>query len=246
LLDQGALAVGIPGDCHLVAVDARAPQDDAGIVSRVDGMPLGIVVDRDGERFHDEGEDSGPTRFSHWGQWLTRCPGQIAWLLLDADGTGELPPLLYAPLFAATLAELAARSGIDAQRLAATVAAYNAHVHDTGDDDGSLPPLRPPRTHTPKHPARALRRPPFAAIPMQPGISFTCYGVGVDTGARLRRTDGGRCRRVFAAGMIMAPAILGSAYLSGAALTISAVFGRIAGSNAAIAARAAGRPADAA
>nr|WP_242596935.1 FAD-dependent oxidoreductase [Rhodocyclus gracilis] len=235
LLAQGAQPVGVAGDCHLVAVDARAPQDDAGIVSRVDGMPLGIVVDRDGQRVCDEGEDIGPIRFSHWGQRLAHLPGQLAWLLLDADGLAALPALLCPPVMAPTLEALAARTGIDGDALIRTVATFNdalAAARANGDE-GATPPGQPSRRVHDKPPIRPLLRAPFAAIPMQPGVSFTCFGVAVDGAARLRRDDGSVCSALFAAGMIMAPAILGSAYLSGAALTISAVFGRIAGRNAA-------------
>lgn len=240
LLAAGALPVGVPGDCHLVAVDARAPQEDAGIVSRVDGMPWGIVVDGDGRRFHDEGENLGPIRYSYWGQRIARHPGQRAWLLLDADAVTQLPPLLYPPLTAPTIGALATRIGLDAATLQATIDGYEAARRCDGKDDikaANCPGLLPPRS---RH-AAPLSRPPFAAIPMQPGVSFTCFGVGVNRSARLLRADGGALQRafprVFAAGMIMAPAILGSAYLSGAALTISAVFGRIAGRNAAALAR---------
>lgn len=239
LLDAGAQPAGTAGDCHLVAVDTRAPQDDAGIVSRVDGMPLGIVVGADGRRFHDEGEDIGPIRFSHWGQRLAQLPGQRAWLVLDADGVASLPPLLYPPLVAPTLPALAALAGIDGEALVATLAAYNAAVAEALASGAPLatPPGQPPRQVHATPPTRPLLRAPFAAIPMQPGVSFTCFGVATDAQARVRRTDGGVWPRLFAAGMIMAPAVLGSAYLSGAALTIGAVFGRIAGREAARAAR---------
>lgn len=242
LLDAGAQPAGTAGDCHLVAVDARAPQDDAGIVSRVDGMPLGVVVGADGRRFHDEGEDIGPIRFSHWGQRLAHLPGQRAWLVLDADGVAALPPLLYPPLSAPTLPALAARAGIDGEALVATLAAYNAAVADALASGASgkscaQPPGQPVRQIHASPPTRPLLRAPFAAIPMQPGVSFTCFGVATDAQARVRRADGGVWPRLFAAGMIMAPAVLGSAYLSGAALTIGAVFGRIAGREAARAAR---------
>jgi len=239
LLDAGAQPAGTAGDCHLVAVDARAPQDDAGIVSRVDGMPLGIVVGADGCRFHDEGEDIGPIRFSHWGQRLAQLPGQRAWLVLDADAVAALPPLLYPPLSAPTLPALAALAGIDGDALVVTLAGYNEAIADALASGAPLatPPGQPARQMHATPPTRPLLRAPFAAIPMQPGVSFTCFGVATDAQARVRRAGGGVWPRLFAAGMIMTPAVLGSAYLSGAALTIGAVFGRIAGREAARAAR---------
>src|SRR6185503_11756300 len=46
LLDAGAVPVGDPRGCHAIAVDARAPRFDGGIVTRLDCIPLGIVVNR--------------------------------------------------------------------------------------------------------------------------------------------------------------------------------------------------------
>ena len=40
----GEQPVGDPTQCHAVAVDARAPKFDGGIVTRLDCIPFGIVV----------------------------------------------------------------------------------------------------------------------------------------------------------------------------------------------------------
>ena len=46
LLDQGAQPVGDPRQCHAVAIDARAPKFDGGIVTRLDCVSFGIVVNK--------------------------------------------------------------------------------------------------------------------------------------------------------------------------------------------------------
>src|SRR5437879_993519 len=43
LLDAGAEARGNPRGFHAIAVDARSPQFDGGIVTRVDSVPFGIA-----------------------------------------------------------------------------------------------------------------------------------------------------------------------------------------------------------
>jgi len=68
LLDAGAESAGDPVQCHAVAIDARAPKFDGGIVTRLDSLPLGIVVNNAGERFYDEGEDLWPKRYAIWGR----------------------------------------------------------------------------------------------------------------------------------------------------------------------------------
>ena len=51
LMDAGVATVGEPAQCHAIAVDARAPKFDGGIVTRVDCIPLGIVVNCNAIRF---------------------------------------------------------------------------------------------------------------------------------------------------------------------------------------------------
>ena len=233
LLRQGALAVGDPHAAYLVAVDARSPADDGGIATRVRAMPAGIVVGRDGRRIGDEGGDTASTRYALWGQRLARCPGQLAWLVLDARGLAATPPALYPPLTAASPAGLAECLGIPAHAFTETLTRYNQAVRPppTGADPAGWHTvgLDPPKS---RH-ALALAEPPFGAWPMRPGLTFTYHGVGVDAGMRVRLAAGDTLGNLFAAGMIMAPNIVPRGYLSGLALTIGIVSGRIAGEAAA-------------
>ena len=92
LLDAGAQPVGEARECHAIAVDARAPRFDGGIVTRLDCLPLGIVVNAAGERFYDEGEDVWPKRYAIWGKLIARQPGQIAYSIVDARSAGSFMP----------------------------------------------------------------------------------------------------------------------------------------------------------
>lgn len=229
LLAQGAASAGEPGACHLVAVDARSPAADGGIVTRVDGMPWGLVVDRNARRFHDEGAEISPRRYSTWGRLVARCPGRRAFLLVDAEGRTHTTPSIYPAIEAETIADLAAALGLDPAVLTATVADYNRAVQQAGAGAEHTLGLAPPKSRF----AQPLAAPPFAAYPMAPGITGTSHGLRVDPQARVLRTDRRACQDLFAAGAIMAPAILGTGYLAGTGLTIGAVFGRIAGTQAA-------------
>ncbi|EXJ17009.1 FAD-dependent tricarballylate dehydrogenase TcuA [Imhoffiella purpurea] len=233
MFEQGARRVGDPTTAYLVAVDARSPADDGGIVTRIRCMPSGIVVDRSGRRFDDEGGDTASTRYAVWGQRLARRPGQIAYLILDARAQREAPPSLYPPIQADDLPALAERLEIPASALVETLAGYNAATRpgeNTDDPDGwHTVDLNPPKTHH----AKPLTESPFSAYPMRPGITFTYEGVAVDAHARVLRPDGGTIPNLFAAGMIMAPNIVPRGYVSGLGLTIGVVFGRIAGEEAA-------------
>lgn len=240
LLAAGAVAAGDPAGLYLVAVDARSPAADGGIVTRIRGMPLGIVVDCAGRRRHDEGADTASTRYARWGQRLAAYPAQTGWLVLDAAGLRAAPAALYPPIQAPSIAALAAATGVDAPGLAATVAAYNASIQPAADPlaaaDWHTVGLVPPKS---AH-ARPIAEPPFAAYPMRPGVTFAHHGVAVDTRTRVAWADGGSVHNVFAAGMIMAANLIPQGYLSGLAVSISLVFGRIAGREAAQAAGRAG------
>ena len=95
MLDAGADRVGDPTQAHMVAIDARAPLYDGGICTRIDCVSLGVVVNRDGERFYDEGEDFWPKRYAIWGRLVAGQPGQIAWSIIDAKAVGRFMPPVF-------------------------------------------------------------------------------------------------------------------------------------------------------
>jgi tricarballylate dehydrogenase len=232
LLDAGAKPVGDPARAHMVAVDARGPKFDGGIVTRITAIPHGIVVDRDGKRFHDEGEDARKTHFARWGARIAERPDQITYLILDADGLGRALPAALPPVRAETIPALAMALELDPAALETTIREFNAAIPP--DDDAPLidrctAGLTPPKSHA----AVALKTPPFAAYPMRPGVTFTHFGVVVDDQMRVVKNDGTSARNVFAAGMIMAANVLGEGYLAGLGVAISTVFGRLAGEAAA-------------
>ena len=234
LLEHGGKPVGNPREFHAVAVDARAPKFDGGIVTRLDSVPFGIVVNREARRFYDEGEDFWPKRYAIWGGLIARQPDQIAYSIGDAQAMGRFMPSVFPAVRAGSLRELADALGLDAAALSATVDAFNRSVRAGSFDASRLDDCRtegltPPKSHW----ATPLDRPPFWAYPLRPGITFTYLGVAVNEGARLIMKDDRPSPNIFAAGEVMAGNILGRGYLAGFGLTIGTVFGRIAGREAA-------------
>ena len=234
VLDAGAQPIGDPHACHAIAVDARAPKFDGGIVTRLDSIPFGIVVNRDAERFYDEGEDVWPKRYAIWGSLIARQPDQIAYSIVDAAVSGRFMPSVFPAIVADTVSDLAVRLGLSVDRLETTVGAFNRAVgpgscdYAVLDDCGTRG-LQPDKTHW----ARRLETPPFSAYPLRPGITFTYLGVTVDERARVIMTDGGPAPNICAAGEIMAGNILRRGYTAGIGMTIGTVFGRVAGQEAA-------------
>ena len=236
LLDAGADRIGDPTQCHAVAIDARAPKFDGGICTRVDCVSLGVVVNRDGERFYDEGEDFWPKRYAIWGRLVAQQPDQIAYSIIDAKAAGRFMPPVFPGERADTLEALADQLGLPRERLLATVEAFNRACRPgTFDhavlDDCRTEGLAPAKTHW----ALPIDTPPFSGYALRPGITFTYLGVKVDATARVS-FDGQTSPNLFAAGEIMAGNVLGKGYLAGIGMTIGTAFGRIAGAEAARAA----------
>lgn len=234
LLDRGAKPVGDERQFHAVAVDARAPKFDGGIVTRLDSVPFGIVVNRDGQRFYDEGEDFWPKRYAIWGGLIARQPDQIAYSMIDAKMLERFMPSVFPPVKADSIADLATQFELDPDAVVHAVDEFNRSTRPgTFDpsalDDCTTEGLTPPKSHW----AVPIDTPPYYGYPLRPGITFTYMGVTVDDRARVIFDDGRPSESVFAAGEVMAGNILGKGYLAGFGLTIGAVFGRIAGREAA-------------
>jgi tricarballylate dehydrogenase len=233
MLDLGAQPVGDPTQFHCVAIDARAPKFDGGIVTRLDSVSLGIVVNRDAERFYDEGEDFWPKRYAIWGRLVAQQPGQIAYSIVDAKARGLFMPSVFPPIEARSIRELAGQLSLSPDALDRTVTAFNRAVRPGDFDHAVLDGCRtqgltPEKTHW----ARALDTPPFWGYPLRPGVTFTYLGLKVDDRARVLMSNGGPAENITAAGEIMAGNILGQGYVAGVGMTIGTVFGRIAGAEA--------------
>jgi tricarballylate dehydrogenase len=237
MLDQGVESVGDPTQCHAVAIDGRAPKFDGGIVTRLDCVPYSVVVNQNGERFYDEGEDTWPKRYAIWGRLVAAQPDQIAYSIIDSKSLDLFMPSVFPPEKADTLEGLAQRLGLNAAKLRETVDAYNAACRDgpftPQERDGlATERLDPPKTNW----ARPIDAPPYYGYSLRPGVTFTYLGLKVDETARVQ-TPAGPLANVWAAGEIMAGSLLGEGYLAGFGMTIGTVFGRIAGREAATHAR---------
>jgi tricarballylate dehydrogenase len=203
----GADQSGEWGGMHIEPVDPRS-KNQAPVVLL---YPYGIVVDRSGRRFFDEGGGLVHETWERFSRDLHfSVPGRQAYAILDsrvrtiADWEratrSEVPPFE-----AGTLAVLAKLTGIDADALAATVADYNEACagdpkkFDATRCDGlaAARTLSPPKSNW----ARALVEPPFLAWPLIGAIAYTFGGLATDDRARVLR-DGVPIPGLYAAGEI--------------------------------------------
>jgi tricarballylate dehydrogenase len=240
LFESGAASVADPTRFHAIAVDARSPKFDGGIVTRLDAIPFSIVVNRHGERFYDEGEDIWPKRYAIWGRLIAAQPDQIAYAVFDDRSRRLFMPSIFPPYRADTAGELERLLDLKPETLERAIQTYNdgtrpdARFDHTRLDGAATSGIDPPKSNW----AMRIDGPPFFAYPMRPGITFTYHGLRVDDCARVMRTDGRPFENLVAAGEIMAGNLLTRGYLAGIGMTIGSVYGRIAGRTAADTARA--------
>jgi len=238
LMDQGADTIGEPDQSHCVAIDARAPLYDGGICTRVDCVSLGVVVNKNAERFYDEGEDFWPKRYAIWGRLVAHQPAQVAYSIIDAKAVGRFMPPVFPGEKADTLEQLARQLGLDEQAFVKTVQDYNAACKVGSFDHAVLDDchtegLSPAKTHW----ARPIDTAPFYGYAVKPGITFTYLGMKTDETTAVH-FGGQASPNLFAAGELMAGNVLGKGYTAGVGMTIGTAFGRIAGVEAAKAAKA--------
>ncbi len=237
MMDAGADVIGDPAQSHCVAIDARAPLYDGGICTRIDCVSLGVVVNRDAVRFYDEGEDFWPKRYAIWGRLVAQQPGQIAYSIIDAKAIGRFMPPVFPGTKADSLPALATELGLDVAPFVKTIEAYNHACRAGSFDHAALDNcftenLSPAKTHW----ARPIDTPPFYGYALRPGVTFTYLGLKTNAQAAVH-FDGTPSANLFVAGEMMAGNVLGKGYTAGVGMSIGTAFGRIAGTQAAAAAK---------
>jgi tricarballylate dehydrogenase len=234
----GAAKGGDWSSAHSVQWDAGHPCDESNreLTNRLtrQSYPLGILVNREGRRFVDEGADFRNYTYARYGRAILEQPGAVAYQLFDA----RVRPLLRAEEYdmpdvsvavADSIEALADRLGIDA-RLAVTVADYNASIDldvpfDPAVLDGRRADVEPPKSNW----ASPLDTPPFYGYPVTCGITFTFGGLVADADGRVLDTAGRAIPGLFVCGEMLGGLFAGN-YPGGAGLAAGAVFGRRAGS----------------
>ena len=159
----------------------------------------------------------------------------MAWQIFDAG----LRPMLRTEEYdmpgvsvetADTVAELAAKTGINPEALEKTIAQYNASIDRGAAFDPNILDGRAARTVPVKSNwANPLENGPFYAFGVTCGITFTFGGVRGDTSGRVLDTDGNPIPGLFAAGEMLG-GLFSTNYPGGSGLAAGCVFGRRAGS----------------
>ena len=239
-LDVGAAPYGDWSTCHSVAWDAGAGEEgDRELTNQFTrgGYPLGIIVNRDGRRFVDEGADYRNYTYAKYGRDILRQPDGLAFQIYDATTR----PMLRAEDYdhdhvtfveAASLENLAAAAGIDEAGLVETIAAFNAAIDTSKPFDAAVKDCRRADVEPPKSNwALAVEKAPYYAFPTTCGITFTFGGLHADTDGRVLSTGGDAIPGLFVCGEMLGGLFSGN-YPGGTGLVSGAVFGRRAGGQA--------------
>jgi tricarballylate dehydrogenase len=239
-LAHGAQPVGHWSGCHAVLVDAEAPNVEAAYEHRY-SYPYGIMVDINGKRFVDEGEDFFSYTYAKYGREVLRLPWRTAYQIFD----NKVRHLLRSEYnrgshVSADSIETLARKlpGLDWENVVQTVNDYNNAVNDRAFDPSkrdskSTQGITPIKSNW----AQRLDTPPYYAFPVTCGITFTFGGIGITEKAEVLDTGGHVIRGLFAAGEITGGSFYHN-YPGGSGLMKGAVFGRLAGRSAACTAKA--------
>lgn len=226
-------------DCHASPIDVRQPTpeevDRAEWTARHD-YAYGIMVNLNGQRFIDEGEDFRLFTYAKTGRALLHQPDARAFQVFDAT-RAEFLDKGYAQgtvFHSESLDEAAAQAGIDKDSFLTTVSEFNRASAGRGEVDFSIKDgtgtgdLSPPKSNW----ARPIESPPFSVYPVTCGITFTYGGVQTNESARVLDGSGKAIQGLFAVGELQG-GLFRHNYPGGAGLMKGAVFGRLAGQAAA-------------
>ena len=246
--------------CHSTCWDANAREDRGDRVLSnqytKSGYPLGIMVNAHGQRFVDEGEDFRNYTYAKFGRAILHQPGGFAFQVWDSQVTTWLRKEEYGDdvvekIWAQSVEELAeslsAKGLPNKVAFIRTVETYNAAVRAARTESPSKtwdPAIKdrlstvssqsdlniePPKTNW----ALPLEKPPFLAVKVACGITFTFGGLAIDSETATVLNDAGeRIQGLFATGEVIGGLFYGN-YPGGSGLIAGAVFARKAGAQAA-------------
>ncbi len=239
-IDIGARAYGNWSGCHSVGWDISAPEyGDYEVLDNFQkhSYPWGIMVNTDGNRFVDEGEDLRNHTYVKFGREIMKQPNRTAIQIFDQ----KTIPLLrdeyrirqVTKVSGNTIAELAQELEINVSALTKTIDEFNAackpgNFNPSILDGVATTGLNPNKTNW----ALPVDEPPFEAFITTTGVTFTFGGLKVDEKGSVLDNNDRSISGLFAAGELVG-GLFYENYPGGSGLMAGAVYGKIAGENAA-------------
>ena len=242
-MNVGAMPWGQWSGCHATPISADwgefAPRELTDRSNRLSYV-YGVMLNRKGRRFVDEGEDGALFTYAKFGRAILAEPGAKAWQIFDSRVVHLLEPRYQTskPITAHSLEELVEQLDFDDRDQALkTLDEYNSCAREMDDgfdptkkDGLSSKGLAMEKTNW----ALKIAKPPFYAYSATGGITFTFGGLKVNETAQVIGTDWRPIKGLFCCGE-MVGGLFYDNYPAGTGLVSGATFGRIAGRSAAAA-----------
>jgi tricarballylate dehydrogenase len=241
-MNIGAMPWGQWSGCHATPISADwgefAPRELTDRSNRLSYV-YGVMLNRKGRRFVDEGEDGALFTYAKFGRAILAEPGAKAWQIFDSRVIHLLEPRYQTskPITADTLEGLIEQLDFDDKEQALkTIEEYNVCARDIDGFDPTIKDGHSSKGLALEKTNWALRiaKPPFYAYSATGGITFTFGGLKVDQSARVIGTDWRPIKGLFCCGE-MVGGLFYDNYPAGTGLVSGATFGRIAGRSAAAA-----------
>lgn len=240
-IEVGAQTYGQWDGCHAHTTDFNAPRvgdfQKPGDIYKKSSYPVGLIVNKKGERFVDEGADYRNYTYAKYGKETLKQPDQLAFQIFDS----QVSPLLRKEyhleeatcIKAESIEELAQKMEVDKEQFMKTIKEYNDAVQD-GTYDPSIKDgkgtkgINPPKSNW----ALKFEKGPFYAYPVTCGITFTFGALHVDETGKVLDKKEHPIPGLFAAGE-MVGGLFYNNYPGGSGLMSGAVFGKLSGESAA-------------
>jgi tricarballylate dehydrogenase len=239
-IEIGAQPFGNWSGCHSVGWDISAPPyGDREVLDNYQkhSYPLGIIVNMNGERFVDEGEDYRNLTYVRFGRELMAQPHRTGVQIFDQKTVGMLRDEYrirqVTKVEANTIAELAEGLEINPPALEKTISEFNAACQP-----GEYNPAILDNVHTQGiTPAKSnwalpIDEPPFVAFITTTGITFTFGGLRINAQTEVQDVTDRSIPGLYAAGELVG-GLFYENYPGGSGLMAGSVFGKIAGHQAA-------------
>ena len=239
----GAQVIGHWGGAHATPIDADAGEYEGGFLDPETrrhrthryAWTWGIMVNTNGKRFIDEGEDFHAYTYAKTGREIVQQPGAVAYQIFDQkmmEAVGRQKYSGCVEVKADTIKELAEKLEISVEGLVNTVEEYNAACvndrpfNEVTRDGLTTKSLTPPKSNW----ATKIDAPPYVAYACTGGLTFTFGGLKVDANCQVINKLNRPIRGLYAAGEITGGFFYYN-YPSGSGLTRGAVTGRVASAN---------------
>ncbi len=225
---------------HAISTDANAPKvgdfTQAGDIFKKSSYPLGLIINKEGKRFVDEGADFRNYTYAKYGREVLKQTDATAYHVFDGQVADLLRSEYREELCTVhsddTLEGLAEKMDVDQAEFMKTIHDYNVAVQP-GDfnpqvlDGKGTVGITPPKSNW----ANTILKAPFLAFPVTCGLTFAFGGVKVSTNAEVVDATDAPIPGLYAAGE-MVGGLFYKNYPGGSGLASGAVFGKLAGDHA--------------